>query len=367
MRRQKFVTPFGVRRTVCMALALAVALCGIALTLANESRLRLPYAEVQLAAAEQMAEVEREVLRYVLAQGIEIEKDDLNRTGMIGPEWTELTTSLGMLEAKRTALQPDFAALMVKYYHEAGLKPGDTVCCGMSGSFPGLCIAAVCAANQMGLNVRVIASYGSSMYGATRLALTNVRMLDVGRRAGLITYELLAASPGGDFDQGNSMLFPNARAIILAMAETDGVRLIDEANIPDSIQARLALYGEDVDCFVNVGGASANMGTSPYTLTFPNGLVTDPPRIPQDSDRGLTFEYAARGVPVIHLLNIRGLAEENGLPFDPVPLTQPGETNVYYTTWQSPWYAVAALAAAMAFLLVGWWPGARGEKKGSRT
>ena len=27
----------------------------------------------------------------------------------------------------------------------------------------------------------------------------------------------------------------------------------------------------------------------------------------------------------------RALAEENGLPFDPVPLTKPGETDVYYT------------------------------------
>ena len=107
--------------------------------------------------------------------------------------------------------------------------------------------------------------------------------------------------------------------------------MIDEETIPASIQRRLAIYGDDVDCFVNVGGASANMGTSPYTLTFPNGLVLDPPAIPANEDRGLTFEYAARHIPVVHLLNVRGLAEENGLPFDPVPLTRPGETDVYYT------------------------------------
>lgn len=48
------------------------------------------------------------------------------------------------------------------------------------------------------------------------------------------------------------------------------------------------------------------MGTSPYTLTFPNGLVLDPPTIPANEDRGLTFEYAARHIPVVHLLNVRG-------------------------------------------------------------
>ena len=48
-------------------------------------------------------------------------------------------------------------------YQEAGLQPGDTVCIGMSGSFPGLGIASIAAANEMGVNVRVIASYGASM------------------------------------------------------------------------------------------------------------------------------------------------------------------------------------------------------------
>jgi len=363
MKKYGYSPRFGPPCILCMLLALAVSLCGIALTLSSTSRVPLPYSNVQLAAAKQMAAAEQVLLQYVQQEGIAIEKDDLNQTGLIGPEWTELTSSLGLLEAKRTALQPDFAALMVKYYQEAGLKAGDTICCGMSGSFPGLCIAAVCAANQMDLNVRIIASYGSSMYGATRLELTNVRILDIARKAGLISYELIAVSPGGDFDQGNSILFPNARQAIFALAEADGLMMIDEPSIPDSIQRRLELFGSDVDCFVNIGGASANMGTSPYTLSFPNGLVTEPPKIPQDKDRGLMFEYAARGVPVVHMLNVRGLAEENGLPFDPVPLTQPGETNVYYTAWHSPWYAASALAIAAALLLLAW---NANRKKGSK-
>ena len=32
-------------------------------------------------------------------------------------------------------------------YQEAGLQPGDTVCIGMSGSFPGLGIASIAATN----------------------------------------------------------------------------------------------------------------------------------------------------------------------------------------------------------------------------
>ena len=38
---------------------------------------------------------------------------------------------------------------------------------------------------------------------------------------------------------------------------------------------------------------------------------------------------ASRGVPVIHLLNIKGLAAAHGLPWDPSPLPQPGEGDLY--------------------------------------
>lgn len=342
------------RRCVCfLCAAMLAALFGVALTLATQERVILPYADVQLAAAQRMEKAEALLHDYVVEHGIAIEKDDLNATGLIGPEWTELTTSLGMLEAKRTALQPDFAALMVKYYQEAGLEPGDTVCCGTSGSFPALCIAAIAAANEMDLHVKVIASYGSSMYGATRTELSIVRIIELVRQAGLIDYELLAVSPGGDFDQGNNLLFADSRQVIFAMAQEDQAMMIDEATIPATIQRRLELYGENVDCFVNVGGASANMGTSPYTLTFPNGLVLDPPTIPTDEDRGLTFEYAARHIPVIHLLNVRGLAEENGIPFDPVPLTKAGATDVYYTTSYHAACAIVALMVVFVCLFLG--------------
>lgn len=108
-----------------------------------------------------------------------------------------------------------------------------------------------------------------------------MRILDVARQAGLIEYDMLAVSPGGDFDQGYNLIYPNSREVIFALAREAGLTMIDEETIPASIQRRLAIYGDDADCFVNVGGASANMGTSPYTLTFPNGLVLDPPAIPR--------------------------------------------------------------------------------------
>ncbi len=74
------------------------------------------------------------------------ERADVNRTGLIGLETSPITTTLGNLEAKRTTTNPDFAALLVRLLAEAGVKRGETIAVGASGSFPALIVAALSAA-----------------------------------------------------------------------------------------------------------------------------------------------------------------------------------------------------------------------------
>ena len=336
-----------------LLLALLIGASGFAGTWLTRNLEPTAYADVQRAAAERMQRGEAVLLDVVLQEVIAIEDIDLNQTGLIGPEWTPLTTTPGIEEAKRTALDPNFAALLVRYFKEAGLEAGDRVAVGTSGSFPGLLMATLCAATELELDVDVIASFGSSMYGATRLELNVCRILRILRDNGVIDYELLAVSPGGNNDYGESALWPDSRDTIAALAAEEGVEYIDYNDIEKSIARRLEIFGEDVDCFVNVGGASANSGTSAYTLDFPNGLVTDPPRIPTTANRGLMYEYAARGIPVINMLNVRQMAADNGLPYDPVPLTQPGEGGVYYHIVYRVWIAALAVALMLAVLIFG--------------
>ena len=99
------------------------------------------------------------------------------------------------------------------------------------------------------------------------------------------------------------------------------------------------------------GGATANYGNTAASLDFPNGLVMQPTVMSAHPERGLIFEYAAMGVPVINLLDARGLAIRNGLPVDPIPLPRPGEGGVYFTQAHSrPAAAAALLASASAVL-----------------
>jgi hypothetical protein len=87
------------------------------------------------------------------------------------------------------------------------------------------------------------------------------------------------------------------------------------------------------------------MGTSPLILEVRPGLVNagrlpTPPEdrpespledlleLPPVDQRGVLFEMASRGIPVLHLLHVRGLAVRYGLPWDPIPLPGAGTTRL---------------------------------------
>jgi hypothetical protein len=54
-----------------------------------------------------------------------------------------------------------------------------------------------------------------------------------------------------------------------------------------------------------------------------------PNSIPPKAERGVLFEMAARNVPIIHLLYIKGLALQYGLPWDPIPLPEPVDSGSF--------------------------------------
>jgi poly-gamma-glutamate system protein len=342
-----------------LVLAAATAVGGfVASGLGTGTGEREYYAE-QLRAAEIMQEATTAIKASRLASGIPIDRNlDPNETGLIGEEFTSITTSVGILEAKRTATNPDFAALIVRYFKEAGLGPGDVVAVGASGSFPSLILATLSAARALDLEPIIIYSVGASMYGATIPEFTFIDMLEAAREAGVIPYTLTAVSLGGEGDEGAGVLFEDGTEVMEAIAERAGVPVIREDSIAASIRKRLEVYeehsrGRPIMCFVNVGGASANYGNTLASLEFPNGLVMRPPLLAAGPERGLVFEFAAAGIPVIHLLDVRGLALRNGIPVDPVPLPSLGEGRVYTTREYSRGRALAGLILSLGILAAG--------------
>ncbi len=260
-----------------------------------------------------------------LEKGLPIDRAlDPNETGIVGEEFTPLTTSLGDAAAKRTAANPAFAAAVAGYFEQAGLKPGDVVAVGGSGSFPAFVLASLCAARALDLRPVVIYSIGSSMYGANIPGFTFVDMLARLRADGVLPYRIAAVAPGGEHDTGRGVLFDEDGTTLVDEAQRSGLPIVEGATLADRVRRRLEIFdasagGRPVRCFVNVGGATANFGDIEASLEVPNGLVLRVPSLPASPARGLIFEFAARGIPVVHLLHVKGLARANGLPWDPVP------------------------------------------------
>ena len=104
------------------------------------------------------------------------DKQNLN-TGMIGAEYTAITTTIGNIDSKKTSLDPNFAAVYIKMFDELGLKKDDEIVINMSGSFPMLNISCIIAAEEYGLKPFIMTSIGASSFGATNPAFTIFDML----------------------------------------------------------------------------------------------------------------------------------------------------------------------------------------------
>lgn len=287
---------------------------------------------VELEAARLMLEAEKFLLSCKEARGLPVDSNqfDINRTGLIGLENSPLTTTLGNLSAKRTTTNPNLAALLVYLFRQAGIRPGDRIAVGASGSFPALIIASYCAARAMPLEILAIISVGSSQWGANNPEFTWLDMEECLRRHGFNQHHLLALSWGGEDDSGRE--YPEEiRARLSALADRLGLDFLPTGSLKERVRGHLQLLDKSagrrpIKAFVNIGGSAVNLGQDSSILKLHPGL-TQVRKIPESSKRGLIQEMARKGIPVIHLLNIRRLVEIYGLPWDPQPLPPPGITS----------------------------------------
>jgi poly-gamma-glutamate system protein len=257
--------------------------------------------------------------------GIDIDLQiDPNRTGLIGPEASPLMTTLGELAAKRSTTNPNLAGYLVYLLDRAGVKPGDRVAIGSSGSFPALLVASLAAAKAMDAHPITILSLGASAYGATRPDFTLLDIYSLLQSEGICGVPPAAVSLGGDRDAGTDY-DAVLKAHLVREIEASKVPYINEENLERNVAIRMRIYQQaapgGIAAFINSGGGFANLGTNLQVLEVRPGLnlnLAVPP-----SGRGVLFEMAAREVPVIHLLFVKGLVMQAGLPWDPIPLPKP--------------------------------------------
>ncbi|MCD8052767.1 MAG: poly-gamma-glutamate system protein [Lachnospiraceae bacterium] len=349
------------RSLLWLAAAVLAVVLGIGATLALGSRVDASDADVKRVAEEKMALCMEAIRGYKEEEGLELAEEDLFETGLLGDRLTGLTTTLGILEAKRTSAATVMAALAVELLTEAGVKAGDTIGAGFSGSFPGLNLALLCACDAMGVRCIYMASIGASSYGANQPELTFPEMACRLAEDGLISDYPAAVSAGGEMDVGTDMDQDDLASVWEQLSRWEVLR-IEIEDYPENLSYRQGIYEADgpLSCFVGVGGGLVTAGHGETDLG--QGVIA-PDRVgPITEKSGLLERYSASGIPVIQLLNIKKLVADYGLPYDPEEPAEIGASALYYEMSYPAGPALLGIGAAL-FCLVGYRRQKRRERR----
>ena len=290
----------------------------------NENASFSPEEMIQLKQSKDFMNSALEILQQEKqAKGIKINyENDPNGTGLIGSDYSMITTTVGHLDAKRTSINPDMAALICSIFIKQGLKSGDSVAIGSSASFPGLLLAALSACKILNLQPITMVSLGASQYGANEIDFTIIDILKTLEGSFGEFFRPVAISYGGNNDTAED-LSDEARSFMAKEIQKSRYPLIFQNDLEKNVNERMAIYLEkaksEIKMFVNIGGAISNIGNSPEILNLKPGVNEHIENIPEKKSRGVLFEFALLKKPILHLLYIKGLSLKYNVIWDPIP------------------------------------------------
>ena len=261
--------------------------------------------------------------------------NDPNESCIIGTRYSEITSGRGSLPIKLSTVNPNFAALVIQLYKDAGLKSGDHIAICATGSFPALNIAACSAAKVLKLKVSLISSLTSSSWGANDPNYTFPDMYSTLQEGGFLNQNIIAASIGANQDIGRT-LTPKGRDLAVEAIERNNIPFIDGSSLEQNIKKRMQLFeereketGQIIKLYVNIGGGVASLGGPENSNQLPPGLTKTAKLSMFPDKKGIMFEMAAKNIPFINLLNLSKLMNKYELPIDPVPLPDFGEGKLF--------------------------------------
>lgn len=339
-----------------LVLLSAVSLGALAAVERFQKTRERPYLPEKLAAAEKMQHAIDVLSEARAAAGHEFDPNtDPRRTGLIGMEFSPITNDRGILAAKQVVTNPNFAALVVELLKSAGLKRGDTIAIGWTGSLPGANLAVLAAAETLQLRVIAVHSVAASMYGANDPSFTWLDMEKLLADRGVFRTRSVAASFGGDEDRGKGM-GQAGRDLIQRAAERAGVTMLLEPTFEQQIAARMRIYKEragraPVKLYVNVGGGIGSLGARINGLVVKPGLNRSFLGTRFGRDGAMTL-MAKRGVPVVHINYISRLCQRYGFPEDPLANATPGVGPMFRRSEHDLWLAGGLLIGLLVLFFV---------------
>ncbi len=239
---------------------------------------------------------------------------DPNLTGLIfNRPKSPMTTFSGDLKSKQTVLKPNFSALVVDLFLQAGLSTGDTIAVGMTGSMPGANIALLSACEAMKIVPVIITSIGASEWGATDPYFTWLDLESMLYLNKIISYKSIAASLGGRNDE-----YKEKKIAKIIYGGKRGAELASKAITRNGItkikgySKRISLYEyiingniSDYSAYVNIGGSVSSMGVGGNKLLDgKTGIIESDEVIKKGLDYCVVREFADAGVKLINIHNI---------------------------------------------------------------
>jgi len=276
-------------------------------------------------------------------------------SGIIGVAMSEVTSNTGNLLAKQTTLNPNWAAVAVRLLREAGVREGDTVAVGLSGSFPALNISLYAAMATLRLEPIVISSVSASQWGANHPKFLWLDMERVLYDHKVFPFRSIAASFGGAEDRATGLSEEGVRTLRRAIARSK-LPLIEPENYAESVVDRMAIYrdkagGKPIRAYVNVGGGTSSVGTRRAKFAFRPGINTStPPRAALIDS--VMARFLDEGVPVIHFLQVNRMAKRFGLPVSPQVRPLVGTGQVFLQRRYNPWLTLGSLSLVMGSLFL---------------
>jgi poly-gamma-glutamate system protein len=338
-------------KTVLSVIALLALMAFLAVEYGKED-VKLKWYDQKLEASKLANEATGYLKEIRMHKGVFVDVvNDPNETALIGQDLTPITTDRGYIEAKLTATNPNFAAVIVDMLKEAGLEKDDIVAIAFTGSLPGLNIAVHSAVQTLKLKPIIITSVGASNWGANDPDYTWLDMEMLLYKKGIFKNRSIAASIGGGLDRGRG-LSPEGRQLIADAIKRNKVEFINEEHLESSIQKRIDVYNkqrkkEKIKAFINVGGGISSIGSVENGKFVPSGLSKTLP-MKNYPVRGVMIAMAEKNIPVIHLLNINQLARRYGLPVNPIPLPAAGQGDIFIQKR----YSVILTAGVTLFLIL---------------
>ncbi len=323
---------------------------------------------VKLTAVQRTLQAYETIQEEVKRRGIEVDTlTDPVGLGMIGPQNTPITTTLGNYEAKLTSVNPNWAAVVIEELKRAGVRPGDGVALNMTGSFPALNIAVLIALETYGVHPYWVTSVGSSSWGATRPEFTWLDMYSILHRRGWIQSKPLYCSLGGNNDVAAG-LPSSARTMLRSAILRNRCVLLEILPLEraaetawEAIRNQARVDRVPLRAFINVGGGILSFGTTRTAQILRPGL--NHPRIllelEEEPVRGLVSMALEQGLPVINFLDLRVLAYRYGLPIAPAALPVPGMGSLFYAPRYDLFWNLLILVGYLVLLglVVGGWLG----------